>query len=507
MNKNNVTKTVFFVSIIIVLGKLLGFIREILIGSAFGASQSIDAFLSAESIATIFLGWLTSFSIIFTPVYQEKRLLTGKRDADTFAHCFMVLVFVIGLAGSIFELIGINKIVRLCVPGFSENSQQLTVQYLKIILWTQLLCGIASIFIERLNCCGKKVESSISLLVLGVFQLVGAFCAKRLNNPIMLGYGLLISYITQLMYVFLVSEKSKDKIYFSILDLKETVSSVKMVIPIFVSNMISELNIFFDKFFASFLMEGSIAILHYASRIRILFSYIFSTLVQTVFYPEMSILAYKDNDELSDYVSSVTNVVLTIFLPLTAGCVILSESIIKLIYGRGNFNDYSLKSTSQVFCCYILSIAPLAIRDLYIRVLYSLKKTTVTMYVGIISVSINTFLNWLLINRFSCIGLASATTASAYVSMLIYMLYLNKTVKVNYSFEWIKTIFICMIMGITVYILHNAVPDKISNNTVGLMILFFIDLVIGVGAYFLGGVIIKQKVVLKIFYQIKEKLK
>ena len=73
MDKNNITKTVFWVSIIIVLGKLLGFVREILIGSAFGTSQAVDAFLSAESIATIFLGWLASFSIIFTPVYQIGR--------------------------------------------------------------------------------------------------------------------------------------------------------------------------------------------------------------------------------------------------------------------------------------------------------------------------------------------------------------------------------------------------------------------------------------------------
>lgn len=507
MDKNNITKTVFWISIIIVLGKLLGFVREILIGSAFGTSQAVDAFLSAESIATIFLGWLASFSIIFTPVYQEKRLMMGKRKADIFASCFILVVLLIGLIGSIFGLIGIHNIVKLCVPGFSKDSQQLTILYLKIILWTQVLCSITSIFIERLNCYGKKIESSISLLIFGIFQLVGALCAKKLNNPFFLGYGLLISYIIQLIYVVLLSVKSKIKIHFSLTVIKETISCIKMVIPIFISNMISELNIFFDKFFASFLMEGSIAILHYASRIRILFSYIFSTLVQTVFYPELSILANTNNDELSNYVNKVTNVVLTFFLPLTVGCVIVSEPIIKIIYGRGNFNEYSLKLTTEVFCCYILSIAPLAIRDLCIKVLYSLKKTKVTMYIGFFSIITNTILNLILIKQFNYIGLASATSASACLSMIIYMLYLNKNIKINYSFEWIKTTLICVIMGVTVYVLHNAISDNMFNNIVGLIVLLLLDLLIGVTVYFLCGVAIKQKVIMYIFHHIKEKIK
>ena len=91
--------------------------------------------------------------------------------------------------------------------------------------------------------------------------------------------------------------------------------------------------------------------------------------------------------------------------------------------------------------------------------------------------------------------------------MIIYMLYLNKNIKINYSFEWIKTTLICVIMGVTVYVLHNAISDNMFNNIVGLIVLLLLDLLIGVTVYFLCGVAIKQKVIMYIFHHIKEKIK
>ncbi len=505
MRNNSKGSAIIMVTILIIIGKLLGFAREVLIADSFGAGVVVDSFLMAESSSTIILGWLASFAIVFTPIYQSLREQGGKETSDNYMNSLIFLVLALGLVSTILFLFFREPIIRLCAPGFTEESLNVTSAFFKIVIWTQTIAGLIGILYAYLNCIGKRVISNLSFVVLGSVQLLSIVAARILNNSMFLAWGLLAANIIQISFLVLISINTGYVISIKRFDLKRIRESIHQVIPVFISTMIADINVFFDKMFASLLGEGIVSVLHYSSRIRILFSYIFSQLLITFFYPDLAAIAAQGSK--SKYINNINNVLLTVscaFIPLTLGCVLLSDQMVLFVYGRNSFDEAQFTMVVNALTIYNISLPALAIRDLFVRVLYVEKKTKVTLYVGIVAVVINVLGNWILMPVLGYMGLALATSISAYSSMVIYYLIVKKQtgfyIHKEFVFETMKISLSSVVMAIVVLGLRKFTEIfTFELSRLSALILLVSAFVIGVSVFVICNYVLKTRTTKAVF--------
>lgn len=447
MKRINKGSSILAVTILIIVGKLLGFVREVLIADAFGAGNVVDSFLMSESSAVIILGWLASFAVVFTPIYQDIRGKAGNRKADNYMSSLLLLVITLGMISTIVSVCFKEVIIKLCAPGFNEQNLQLTGQFFTVVVWNQILAGITGVLYACLNCINKRVLSNLSFVILGVVQLLGVVVARFYRNSNVLGWGLLASYVAQMFFLCLICKREGCVFFFKNYDKENVAVSIRQIIPVFISTMIADINVFFDRMFASMLEEGIVSVLHYASRIRILFSYVFSQLLITFFYPDLAeILTTKSSQDYQVYIKRTVLTVMSLFVPLTMGSVLLSDYLIWAVYGSRSFDSDQFEMMVTALVIYNISLPVLAIRDLFIRVLYVEKKSQICLYISATAVTLNIAGNYLLMPVLGYKGLAIATSLSAYFSAVIYYFVLKKEYG-SFIFDKETVIEICKIVG------------------------------------------------------------
>ena len=101
--KLQLLKASIFVTVISLSGKLIGFVRDVVIAAYYGANWQTDAFFFAQSMPSIvFPAVCNSLSTAFLSVYVSKSV-DDKRNADTYAS--NILLF------SVFLTIGLSILV------------------------------------------------------------------------------------------------------------------------------------------------------------------------------------------------------------------------------------------------------------------------------------------------------------------------------------------------------------------------------------------------------------
>lgn len=506
--KQQLGKTILYVTIIICFGKLMGFLRGIFLAEGFGTSQIVDSFLMSESVSAIFLGWLISFSITFVPLYTSIKEERGTQRADQFTATLLVFVEAFCFFCVLLTFFLHEFLIALSAPGFSSDARILTAEFFKIVVWTNLFSVPATIFCAYLNCNNKKNISSLTILILGVFQLGSVICANVFQNSSFLPWGIFAAYCAQFVYLFVIA--TKNRFYFSIKKefFYKIYKTVALTLPVFLGNMITEIEVFVDRIFSSLLAEGAVSILHYADRIRILFSYIFSSILLIVFYPDLSRLAASgDHVAFKKYFSTSIEVVLFIFLPLTAGCIALAEPAISFVYERGAFSGDALAKATSVFIFYSLSLAPIALRDLMIRALYAMQITKYSIYFGVITVLCNIILNTIFMNILEINGIALATSLSSVISVFLYIFAINKIIGNVIDKNILNTVIKCCIasgiMGAFIYwgYCTLALYTDIHNKLL-LLGSILISVFLGIILYILLCLLLKVKITKKILQMI-----
>ena len=65
--------------LLIVIGKFAAFAKEIVISAFYGATSVTDSYFVASNVSTlIFAAFNSTISLVFLPLYNEKKILEGK---------------------------------------------------------------------------------------------------------------------------------------------------------------------------------------------------------------------------------------------------------------------------------------------------------------------------------------------------------------------------------------------------------------------------------------------
>lgn len=513
MNKENmasIKKTALIITIVSLICKLFGFGREIILAYFFGTSFVVDAYLMASNIPTILFGWLTSLSVCFTPIYMDIKEKYGVDRSKQFTNNIISLVFTVAVICGVLTLIFNRQIVSITASGFKGEVFELTSYYLNISIWTILFIAPTRILIAYLDCNNGFINSSISNLVVSITQFLTIIIAGVINNLLLI-YGVLISNILHFIVVYAFSYKNDFRLKPKLTFTPEIKQTITIVIPIFMSSMISQIGAFIDKSFASGLREGSIAALNYGSIMYLFIFSMFTIAITTMIYPILSQAAAEGNiSKLKDIFSNGINIIIILFVPITIGVIILAKPAISFAFERGEFGTSSLMMTTSAFIMYSIALLASALRGVIIKVFYSIKETKPLLFISFFSLALDLMFNFILIKPMGHAGLALGTSLSEILSIPVFLIVLRGKLGAlrlkNTISIFFKSCISTLVMGITVYFTYNWAVHTLGTGKLNTLLSILLPVGIGSIVYFILMIILKVKEI-DVFTDIVKKIK
>lgn len=509
----SVGKVISLITIVTLISKFLGLLREVGIASLFGAGTETDAFYVAIVIPSLIF---TSFGLALQNLFMAefanyKEIYQNKTDQSIFISKMVNILFVIAFILYIVSTLGSASIVKIVAPGFDEPYKfSLTVNLTNILLPTLIIIPIYQIKAAVLRVYDKFVSVSIIDLFFNIVQLVYIFLYSDRFGIQGLAFSILLAYSLQLLTINVIMKKMGFKYKF-IIDFKD--KYIHNIFILFIPTMISfgiiHVNVLVDKIIASNLDNGSVSALNYGFMVRNLAYNIIVLSIITVIYPKL--LGYKsknENKEFNDVAIKIINFFILLLLPLTIIMMTFADSIIKLIFERGNFTHYDTIMTGRVLFYYSIGIIAFSIKEFLIRICYTYKNTKLPLLITLIGSVSNIIFSIILMKFMGVSGIALGLSISELLSMFIFINYIKKLkylVYTNHLLDLFKIILINVILIILIVLLKPFlyIPNSIVNLGVALIIYVVIYFI----AYLLICYLFNVKMIKELIYNTYKKYK
>ncbi len=470
--------------------RVTGFIRDILFANYLGANLMSDAFLFAFKLPNLFRRIFAegSMNSVFIPLYINQEKLDSKIASDfiwVIFNFFLIITIILTLLIFFFSEI----VISILAPGFLlDESQFLFANQLLTITFPFLIfVTLSSVLSSVLNVKGKFFLPSFLSVILNVFMILALVLFKS-NSHFALAWAMIIAGFTQLILLFI--NLVAIKIFWSIglKSIKKLSNPLKKFFRRFLYSLLGsgivQLNIFISMLFASLVGGGAISQIYYADRIIDLPFALIAVAMSFTLLPYLS----KNISDESKNSKAFNETVIFCFLfaiPSSFGIFVLSEDIIRALFGRGEFNNEDVKITSKILLIYSFSLPGYMLARIFNQVFYSYEKVEYPVKAAIPTFICNFILCFLLYRSFGVLGLAVSGAVSIWLNLFIQIFYLRKNFGSFYEklliFDFKKLLKI--LISAIIMVISILTSKKILDLNIYLDL--FIQINIGLIIYFL----------------------
>lgn len=412
------------------VSKLSGFAREQMVAVFFGATARTDAYVMANRIPTMVLGFLSGpLSTAFLPVFAAA-IAKGDRKAASRVVSSIITISALLVAGvSIVAIVPAPTLVRLIAPGFSGATLDSAVLMTRIFFPAMLLPLLAAYAKQVLNTHGEFAIPAIAPFVQNLVIIASiALFAPALGIPA-LAIGTVVGYAVNLIVQVPLWRKRGPWPGFSLRLDESTRSVIALALPLIAATLFSQAYLLVEGNLASHLPEGSIAALSFADRVRQVPVTMFVTAVTTVIYPSLAAMwAKKNSAEFRDTAILGLRYVGFICIPAAAGLMVLASPSIRLAYRYGAFTSEAVSSTAAALTAYAPGMIALGLMQVISIAFYSAHETRIPVALGVGTSVLTALLDLALVGPLGHVGLALANSIGSIAGALAGLYVLSRFV-------------------------------------------------------------------------------
>jgi putative peptidoglycan lipid II flippase len=434
------------VSLITLISRFFGLIREVLIVRIFGGTAVGSAFVAAFAIPNLFrrLFGEGALSAAFIPEYTQAH----KHDAGA-ADRFASLTVAALLLLTTFLTIAAELALAATLLAFNHPPDRaLSIKLIMVMLPFMPLVCAAAILGGMLQVHGRFAPAAAGPVLLntliiatGLYFLItgthgDATVAYALGTATVLSGGTQCAW-----FAFLLRRYVKWSRAFH--DVRERgTRMLRRFVPVLIGMGTLQINTFLDTFYAMFpiwvgptllgfrypMDDASNIILASAQRLYHFPLGVFGIAVATAVFPLLS----RHADEPRHFLLTLRRglrLSLFIGLPASAGLLLIRHDITATLYGGGasGFSANNLARSAAALAGFAPAVWAYSLNHVLTRAFYAQGNTTTPMRIAIAMVFINAGLNFVLIWPLGEAGLAWATSTSAVIQCVALALALRRT--------------------------------------------------------------------------------
>lgn len=429
-------KSSFIVMVINMLSRILGLVREMIIGSVFGASGMTDAYVSATKIPNFFttLFGEGSLGTVFIPIYNRGLEEKGKEKTDEFVFSILNLIIAFTSTMSVIMILFSKQILKI-TTGFADPERfEAANGLLKIVAFYFLFIALSGVVSSLLNNYKKFAVAASMGIVFNLVIIVGTLLLKNKMGIYGLGVAYLLSGVFQLL-MMLPQFFQIMKTYKFVFNLKDPY--VKEMFVLMVPTLIGifgyQINEIVDNRFATMLPAGTASALNYASRLYLLPIGVFAISLSVVIFPTLSRAVVKNKrKKVRKVVQEGLAMLAFLIVPSSVILFGYAREIVTLVYKRGHFSNKAVTLTSETLQFYALGLLFFSTIHLLTRSHYVYKDRKLPVISSFIGIFTNILLDFLLYKQYRHVGLTFATSFAAMINFLILFVSLQRRyVRIN----------------------------------------------------------------------------
>lgn len=417
----------------ILLSRVLGYVREMLLAYQFGTGTTTDAFYAAFQIPDLLNYFLAggALSIAFIPLYN--KILA--RDGEAAAQQLMAVV--LGTLGTLVVAItGLlwwkaEALIRFQFPKFDEATVQQTIYLTRIVLPAQIFFITGGIIQAVLLAHRNFHAAALAPLVYNLCIIAGGFFLAPHFGIAGFAIGTLVGsilgpFLMPILYSFRhiplkISIKPGEKNFLIYLALAA---------PLMFGQTLLTLDEWYGRWFGALLEPGTVAAISYARRLMQVPIAVIGQALAAAALPTLSKMwAENRAEDLNTSLLQTLQTGLALAVFGGAGFYVLAPQLVDIVYLHGAFTAEDAAKVSALVAILSIAVPAWIIQQISVRAFYARGDTWRPMILGtILSVAVIP-LYLFLSNQRGAAGIAEAgviaMTLNA-VATLLYARYLHK---------------------------------------------------------------------------------
>lgn len=468
MTKKTILQSTFLIFILTCIGKVMGFLRSILIAAYFGADSTTDAYYLAEGIVSnVFYAITMSISIAFLPIYLRVKQEKGLQEGKKFSSRVLVNMTILSAVVTLLVMAAAPLVIRITASGYRGGQFQSAVLFLRIMSLGILFSLVASIMQNIMNAEKMYGYASISAIINSLVLITAMICFSDRYGMIALVVATPLSYVIQ--YIFL-RIRSRKYVGFTLkYGIKDSNFGVlcRQAMPIFFSNATIEINQLIDRMLLVSIADGAVTALSYSALLFQFAAHILSMPISTVCYTEISqACAKKDMARVEELLRQALKMILLVGIPVAVVIYMVPGTIVEIVYGRGAYAGTAIIQTTGGLKFYAFCLIPYCIKQVFSKAFYSIEDMKTPMKMGVLEVCVNIGTSVLLARSFGVEGVVMGTAvASSIFSLVLVFLFNRKFVSLKLKQERRELgrflVVLCAIVPVS-YFMKRC--DIIKNN-------------------------------------------
>lgn len=507
---------VAFMILAMIISKLLGMLRGVLLASAYGITEEATAFSAASRIPLSFFDIVFASAILgcFIPVYNSfsKDDEKGRNEfTSIYLNFMLVLTGLISLVGIVFA----PQLLDLIAPDMLPETALLSARLLRIMFPLIVFAAASYTLVGVLQSNGKFIAPAFISAVSNLLVIVYFLFFDKSFGVTGLAFSYTLGWIVQLLtLVFSLSKKEYS--YKLLLDFKNKafIKALKLTPLIIMGSWLAPVCMLASMRAAlSTGIEGAVPSFEYSVNLFTVITGITTYGICNYIFPELSSLASSDdNDGFNNTCRSGLSASILMTVPISACVLVLAPYAVCVIYMRGSFDVYAAKQVTLILRSLVPGMIGFTLTEVLSRIFYAQKQPKYPVLSVVLGITVNVMLSYALctVSGFGlgALGLSySAAILGAGLLMLILAFvkikgFFDIKLIINFGKIIISGIISSIVMHLTVTLLgSNPFESGFFTNVLHAGI----GAVVGIAVYFICLIVLKEAYVFDIFRKVLKK--
>jgi len=415
--------SVFFVMALLLVTKVLGFLKLRMIAQLFGVSHELDIFWAAFTIPDMLFMVVVAGSInaaiipIFSDILYKKGEDTLNKFFNQLTYLIIALCTLIAIALFVFTpqitsfLISSESLQNILSFSnrINQNDYDQFVYLTRVMMISPILLGTSTLVTGYLQVRKQFFITSLAPLIYNLAMVFGPlFFVVILKMGV---EGIAFSAVLGSLLHFVVQIPTFTKFYNTSFSLRistlvESVKNkyvwkaLKLAIPRMIAIFGEQINVVVNTLISFSLAAGALSAYKFALSLHMFPINIIGSAVAQVALPNMA--QHSENRyKFKKVLNNSLQLALYLVLPIVAVFIILRLPIIRLAYGTGAFDWRGTVLTAWCLALLAISVIGQTLAQILLRAFYALKETWLPLLAISIGIIINVALAFLLTNFFS----------------------------------------------------------------------------------------------------------
>ena len=409
------------------VSRLFGFLRDMVVAAAMGASSTIaaDAWNTALMFPNLFRRIFAegAFAAAFVPAYSKKLAGDGGPAADKLASDALATLAAATVALTVVFQLAMPWLMILISPGFVDDPAKfkLTVLLTQIAMPYLPAMAIAAQLSGVLNARGRFVVSAAHPILLNLITLAAILPQPDAESAATAAaWGVLAAGFSQAGACWWAARRAGADIVLAWPKLTPEIKAlIALAIPGAIAASATQINIFVSGMLASY-VDGARTWLATADRLNQLPLGLVGVAIGVALLPRLSMAVQKkDTDDAAKAMDEALVFSMVLTLPAGAALLAMPYFLIDALFTRGEFHMGDAIATSQALFHYGWGAPAFVLTRVLTPAFFARSDTKGPMRFALASVAVNIALGLALFRLIGFQGIPAATSIAAWLNVVL----------------------------------------------------------------------------------------